>query len=155
MFEYDKNYNPNSVDDFVAICCKFIPSQLCFFTPAGNKIKVWNALTGDIKRIYSDISTGEITAFELDNLKKRMIIGDSLGVVAIYNVVNGAKIKTLPKHAAEVTNIVYAIINASKIGGMNKGSNIQDLEPAETRIFITAAMDNKIHMTKDNDFGEN
>ena len=23
-YEYDKNYNPNSVDDYVAVCCKFI-----------------------------------------------------------------------------------------------------------------------------------
>ena len=52
---------------------------MAFFTPAGNKIKIWNALTGDIKRIYSDITTGEITAFALDNLAKRMIIGDSNG----------------------------------------------------------------------------
>lgn len=36
---------------------------MSFFTPAGNKIKIWNALTGDIKRIYSDITPSEITAF--------------------------------------------------------------------------------------------
>lgn len=52
---------------------------MAFFTPAGNKIKIWNALTGDIKRIYSEITPGEITAFALDNLQKRMIIGDSNG----------------------------------------------------------------------------
>jgi hypothetical protein len=52
---------------------------LCFYTPAGNKIKLWNALTGDVKKIFSDITNGEITCFSLDNLKKRMLIGDSLG----------------------------------------------------------------------------
>jgi hypothetical protein len=55
-YEYDKNYNPNSVDDSVALCCKYIKHQMVFFTPAGNKIKIWNALTGDIKRIFSDIT---------------------------------------------------------------------------------------------------
>ena len=98
LYEYDKNYNPKFVDDFVAICCIFVPSQLAFYTPAGNKIKLWNALTGDIKKIFSDITQGEITIFKLDFLKKRMMIGDSLGYPGLYNVVNGAKIKSLPRH---------------------------------------------------------
>ena len=66
---------------------------MAFFTPAGNKIKIFGMhLTGDIKRIYSEITTAEITAFSnnniyvysppflaMDNLQKRMIIGDSNG----------------------------------------------------------------------------
>lgn len=117
LYEYDKNYNPNFVDDYVAICCLFVPSQLAFFTPAGNKIKIWNALTGDIRKIFSDITQGEITVFKLDALKKRMIIGDSLGHIALFNVVNGAKIKALPKHQAEITHIVHAY--SVKSGGGN------------------------------------
>ena len=34
----------------------------------------------------------------MDSLDKRMIIGDSNGIIALYNVINGAKIKNLPKH---------------------------------------------------------
>lgn len=123
-YEYDKNYNPNSVDDSVAICCQYIENQMAFFTPAGNKIKIWNALTGDIKRIYSDITTTEITAFAMDSLDKRMIIGDSAGICALFNVINGAKIKNLPKHTAEVTCILHS---------------------PEVTSFFTAAMDNKVH----------
>ncbi|CAD8135461.1 unnamed protein product [Paramecium pentaurelia] len=132
-YEYDKNYNPNSVDDYVAVCCKFIENQMAFFTPAGTKIKIWNALTGDVKKIYSDITTTEITAFKLDNLDKRFIIGDSSGTVALFNVINGAKIKNLPKHSGEVV----AIVHASDIGA-----------------FFTGSMDNNVFMTLDNEFGE-
>ncbi|CAD8044697.1 unnamed protein product [Paramecium primaurelia] len=132
-YEYDKNYNPNSVDDYVAVCCKFIENQMAFFTPAGTKIKIWNALTGDVKKIYSDITTTEITAFKLDNLDKRFIIGDSSGTVALFNVINGAKIKNLPKHSGEVV----AIVHASDIGS-----------------FFTGSMDNNVFMTLDNEFGE-
>lgn len=78
-YDYDKNYNPNSVDDYVALGCKLIENQMAFFTPAGTKIKVWNSLTGDVKKIYSDITTTEITAFKTDHLEKRFIIGDSSG----------------------------------------------------------------------------
>ncbi|CAK75155.1 unnamed protein product (macronuclear) [Paramecium tetraurelia] len=132
-YEYDKNYNPNSVDDYVAVCCKFIENQMAFFTPAGTKIKIWNALTGDVKKIYSDITTTEITAFKLDNLDKRFIIGDSSGTVALFNVINGAKIKNLPKHSGEVVTIVHA----SDIGA-----------------FFTGSMDNNVFMSLDNEFGE-
>jgi hypothetical protein len=54
---------------------------------------------------------GEITVFTLDQMKKRMIIGDSLGNTALFNIANGAKIKNLPRHSAEVTHIVHAHIN--------------------------------------------
>ena len=73
IYEYDKNYNPLYVDDFVAIKCYFVPSQLSFFTPAGKNVKLWNALTGDIKKIFSDLTPSEITCFALDKLKKRML----------------------------------------------------------------------------------
>ena len=106
---------------------------MAFFTPAGTKIKIWNALTGDVKKIYSDITTTEITAFKLDNLDKRFIIGDSSGTVALFNVINGAKIKNLPKHNGEVVAIVHA-------------SDIQ--------AFFTGSMDNNVFMTLDNDFKE-
>ena len=98
IFDYDKNYNPNSMDDYVAVTCRYIDYQMAFLTPAGNKIKVWNALTGEVKKIFSDVCENEITAFNLDNLMKRILLGDSGGIVLLLNVANGAKIKSLPEH---------------------------------------------------------
>lgn len=43
-------------------------------------------MTGDVKKIFSDLTEAEITVFALDNLKKRMILGDALGNIGIYNV---------------------------------------------------------------------
>ena len=48
---------------------------MSFYTPTGKRVKVWNALTGDINKIYSNMAKTDITAFELDYLQKRMIIG--------------------------------------------------------------------------------
>lgn len=133
LYEYDKNYNPNFVDDYVALCAKFVPSSLSFFTPHGNKVKIWNGLTGDIKKIYSDITKSEITAFILDFYCKRMVIGDSSGETAVFNVINGAKIKNLPKHSAEVLKIIH----------------VQDHE-----MFVTASMDNTIKISDDKKLNE-
>jgi hypothetical protein len=63
-----------------------------------SKVKVWNILDGDIKLIYSSITVNEITAFILDGYFKRMIVGDSSGETKVFNVLNGAFLKHLPKH---------------------------------------------------------
>ena len=106
---------------------------MAFFTPAGNKIKIWNALTGDIKKIFSDVTAHEITAFALDKLQKRVILGDSGGVIVLLNIINGARIKVLPKHNAEVTCLMH----------------VPDLT-----CFLSGAMDGRVNMTLDNEFGE-
>lgn len=106
IFEYDKSYNPNMIDDIPAVCCKYIEDSLVFMTPSSNKVKVWNALSGDIDRIYPEITQGEISAFGLDWLRMRMIVGDTKGNVAVYNARNGAKMKVLPRHAGEVSHIL-------------------------------------------------
>lgn len=46
-----------------------------------------------------DVSSFEISAFDFDFLKKRMIIGDTKGNIALYNTANGAKMKNLTRHA--------------------------------------------------------
>jgi hypothetical protein len=56
MYEYDKNYHPNTADDKPALCCRYMKDKFYFFTPMGNKIKVWSALNGDVERVYMDIT---------------------------------------------------------------------------------------------------
>jgi hypothetical protein len=98
FYDYDKNYNPSTADENTVIACRYVKNTLCFFTPAGNKVKVWSALNGDIEKIYMEITSFEITAFDFDFLRKRMIIGDTKGNIALYNTANGAKMKSLTKH---------------------------------------------------------
>lgn len=141
-YDYDKNYNPLSVDDFPAICCKFDPNSLCFVTPHGNKLKIWNCLNGDIKKIFSDVTRAEITSFAFDHLCKRMIVGDSEGNTSILNTCNGALIKRLPKHSAEVTKVLHIF------------HKISDREKDIINIFVTASSDNTIKISDDNKINE-
>jgi WD40 repeat protein len=114
------------------LCAKFDPNTLTVITPHGNKVKVWNILDGDIKLIYSSITVNEITAFILDGYFKRMIVGDSSGETKVFNVLNGAFLKHLPKHQAEITCILCVNI------------------PEAKRFYIvTGGMDNKINVCSD------
>lgn len=79
---------------------------MSFITVSANKIKLWSALNGDITKIFIDITDHEITAMALDSLKKRMIIGDIEGNISLHNVINGAKMKNLSKHNAEILSLI-------------------------------------------------
>ena len=48
-----------------------------------------------MKKIFSDLTAYDISALILDNIGKRFILGDSDGFVGVYNVNNGALLKTL------------------------------------------------------------
>jgi hypothetical protein len=62
-----------------------------------------------------DVTAHEISSFDFDFLKKRMVIGDTKGNIALYNTANGAKMKCLTKHAGEVTHIIATQNQDSKI----------------------------------------
>lgn len=136
VYHYDKNYNPVSVDDYPAIGAFYRPETHSIITPAGTKIKVWNALNGEVKKIFSDLHQHEITAFALDEIKKRCLIGFSNGEAAVYNIINGAKIKNLAKHTGEVNfilearNLEYLITasNADNTIKLNTDGDINDSE---------------------------
>ena len=57
--------------------CYFVYQFYIFIIALVDKIKIINALTGDIKKIYSDLTKGEITALAVDELGKRFILGSS------------------------------------------------------------------------------
>jgi hypothetical protein len=44
------------------------------------------------------ISEGEITAFTLDDSRKRFLIGDSKGRVRVINAIDGSRMKELMNH---------------------------------------------------------
>ena len=91
--------------------CRFIENYLIFITPIQNKVKIWNALTGDVKKIYSNLTLNEITAFQIDELGKRFFIGDSIGKSSVYNIFNGSLLKNLIGHKNEIKFIEHSTKN--------------------------------------------
>lgn len=77
-----------------------------------------------------DVTPNEISTFDFDFLKKRIIIGDTKGNITLHNTVNGAKMKSLAKHTGEVTHLIST----------QNDSNID--------IFISCGIDNEIKIVK-------
>lgn len=108
FLEYDRHNNLTSADENVSICAKFIPSNLTLLTPVGKKIKVWNLLTGEIKKIFSDLTEADISCVNLDSRSKRLMVGDMEGFVGVFNVNNGALLKSLSRHKNEVISLIHS-----------------------------------------------
>jgi len=86
------------------------------------------------------VTNGDITAFTLDELKRRCFIGDSLGDVNVYNVLNGANIKPIAKHNAEINFILQA--------------PLREEDGGEFGHVITCSIDGVIKITLDNDLSD-
>lgn len=74
----------------------------------GNKVKIWNSLTGDVKKIYSSLSSSDITALCIDELGKRFAVGNQDGFFGVYNVFNGALLKSIQDKKAEIKHILFS-----------------------------------------------
>lgn len=143
LLEYDRHNNLTSADENVSICAKFIPSNLTLLTPVGRKIKVWNLLTGEIKKIFSDLTEADISCVSLDSRSKRLIVGDMEGFVGVYNVNNGALLKTLSRHKSEIISLIHAeVVDNEK----------PDSEKRE--YIITASIDNVIKVHDDRELAD-
>jgi len=77
-FNYNINYNPTYCDDKIALNCWIISKKHSVYTPTGNRVKIWSTLTGEVLKVFTEITrkNSDITAFILDKLKKRVIVGD-------------------------------------------------------------------------------
>lgn len=142
-FGYDKNNNITSADENVAICTKFVPEALALLTPVGNKVKLWNILTGEVKKIFSELSKTDISVLILDSMCKRFFMGDVDGNVGVYNVTNGALLKSLSKHKAEIIALTWGSEKAKSSEKMGK-----------VQFIISASIDNCIKVHEDRELGE-
>lgn len=137
-YGYDKNNSLSSADENVSLCARFVAGSLSLLTPVGNKVKLWNLLTGEIKKIFSDLSKTDIASLVLDTKGKRFIMGDMDGNVGVYNVTNGALLKSLTKHKSEIISIIHA----------------EGKPPSTVEYIISASIDNNIKIHDDKELGE-
>lgn len=105
FYDYDRNQNPMLVDDTMPQHSIFTPKYNKIITSVTNKLKVWNAFTGSQENFYAKSADSEISYMEIDEWEKRVIVGDTKGRTRVYNIKNGALMKTLTQHKAEVNCI--------------------------------------------------
>lgn len=70
-------------------------------------VKVWNAIAGRPVKLLSGVSKTEITAMELNDTHRKVIVGSHRGKIYMYDTLSGSFLKKFKKHKQEVTALYY------------------------------------------------
>ncbi|GMH62614.1 hypothetical protein TL16_g03514 [Triparma laevis f. inornata] len=83
--------------------------SLTILTVAGKNVKIWDAVMGNVKVEYNNLSSSDLSCACLDDRQRKFILGDVSGNMRVYNYSNGALMKKLPpfEDGATVANLVY------------------------------------------------
>lgn len=98
--------DPKLTADHQITALVFCKRRLEIVTPVRQNLRKWDALSGEIKGIYKDITSSNITALALCQLGRRLVVGAEKGHLAVHNYACGATLKTLSAHGAEVSQIL-------------------------------------------------
>ena len=114
------------------LTAKFNSESMTFLTVAARSMRVWDALTGQVLRIYGEdmlfgpggagrivvetsaanhgsrTKNAELTCCALDDRLRKIITGDNKGRICVWNYLNGALMKVLDPHKKDVSSLVYA-----------------------------------------------
>lgn len=69
---------------------------------------MWDAVSGYLLRTYSEVMEDRITAACLDDLKRKVFVGDSKGKIKVYNFSSGAFLRELTEHTAEISGLYFS-----------------------------------------------
>jgi WD40 repeat protein len=77
-----------------------------------NEIVFWDAASGEEVKKVDNVgpvaSAVNITTAEMDDRQRKVIVGDTRGVVTMYNMCNGIKLKTFPAVSSPIKFIMYS-----------------------------------------------
>jgi len=98
VFEYTKPFVPESSDDNPIQCALFSPVRFEFYIAGERSIKIWNAKTGKPVRVLKNIFDSDITCMIFDKNHRKLIVGDHLGHVKVFDLLSGIMTHELDGH---------------------------------------------------------
>ena len=123
VWQYSKPYLPEFSDDHPIACAKFSNKRFEIYVAAEQSIKIWDARSGRpvrvLKNVFSkddantEIEDGvkkvqsEITTMEFDEHHRKLIIGDSLGHLRVFDILSGVMTHELQAHGKEDGEISF------------------------------------------------
>ena len=141
VYEYDKPGTPWLTMQNPIVTAIYNNASSTILTAGGTTIKIWDAKTGRLLRIYNNVCEGNnssISAVSLDDGQKKIVVGDTDGNVLVLNYSNGALLRKLYPHKSLVSQIIYCrdtrnIITSSwdatvnihdELDGLKKGRSV-------------------------------
>ncbi|CEL95412.1 unnamed protein product [Vitrella brassicaformis CCMP3155] len=106
-FDFERTGVPEESDDHPLIKALYNAKLRIFMTAGGNHVRIWDASTGELKHSIQHKGGHEITDFCIDDRGRKLFVSDHAGNIAVYNASTGYYLRTLTKHRAEVSGLVY------------------------------------------------
>ena len=107
FFDYEESQEGNLADTHE--CIEVIYNEVfdTFITAHMNSIKIWDAITGQLKQIFKNPTKNEISYVKLEKRKRKLFIGDIEGEIISINILNGMKMKEFSPHKKYVSAVDY------------------------------------------------
>ena len=107
VFDFAFEHNPELTDDQAVVFAEYNETLSSIITAAGTGLRLWDAASGSLVKVFRNVVQGEVTAVCLDERGRKLFCGDQSGRMRCINIVNGHVLKELEPHDAEVSSLVY------------------------------------------------
>lgn len=113
-----------------------------------NEIRTYDGLTGKLLKVFSEIvdkrTNAELTAFCLDNRRRKCYIGDNFGSIRVFNISNGTFIKNVNNDSdSEIKKIKLAFLKQNKVKEI---SALEFVSFDDYLMLISASWDSSINI---------
>ena len=105
---------------------------------------MWNADTGKLEHTYEDMMPNSVTACCLDDRRRKLILGDSSGLVRVFNCTNAAPMKDMERHDTEITALAYC-------SQLEDEHHVRNMPHSVRRYMLSAAKDGQMFVQNEND----
>ena len=107
FFDYDESQEENLCDTHICLDVSYNEVFNVFITVHMNSIKIWEASTGKLKKVFKSPTKNEISCVKLEKRKRKLFIGDVEGELISINILNGYKMKSFSPHQKYVSALNY------------------------------------------------
>jgi WD40 repeat protein len=106
-YDYEESREGNLADS--KSCLNILYNEVFnqFVSAHIDSIKVWDASTGTLKKVFRGISDNEISCISFDQRKRKLFIGDVEGEVRLINILNGVEMKRFTSHKDYISSMSY------------------------------------------------
>jgi len=98
VYEYTKPFTPELSDGNPILAALFSSKRLEFYIAGEKSIKIWSAVEGKPVRVLQNIFESDVTCLQLDHTHRKLIAGDHLGKVKVFDLFSGVLINELDCH---------------------------------------------------------
>jgi len=105
-YDYQNMGVADQTDEVPIIKAFYHPRLKVFISGCATHLRIWDAVTGSIRCVIQH-REAEITDFCVDDRGRKVFIADHRGDIYVHNSATGVFIKKLPRHAKEVSGLIY------------------------------------------------